>query len=275
MSHHLIVVAMELNNKTSWVDYLPIVQRILNSTEYAKLGSTPAELLIGSNVSLDRHFLTSPRPTKVEKLSKWLDNFLVTQERREEQAREYENKRIKQQLNRETKRPDEKLTVFAVNDRILVDWPRNAITGALSKPNRLNTPRRGPFIVVRKNDNNTYDVIHAATKLPETFSIWEMHPYKQTDTSEEDRVARADNDMVVITSVKRHRFVTNNHIMKHLQLEVTFGNAKPIWQPYATLKRVEMVHRYLEKHHLNHLLTKEFRSDDNTRPNKKQRTQRK
>ena len=274
MSQHLIIVAMELNNKTSWVDYLPIVQRILNSTEFGKLGSTPAELLFGSNVNLDRHFLTSPRPTKVEKVAKWLDDFLVKHEKRAEEARQYENKRIKQQLNREMKRPNEKLTVFAVNDRILVDWPKNALTGALSKPNRLNTPRRGPFIVVRKNDNNTYDVIHAATKLPETFSIWEMHPYKQTDTNDEDRVARADNDMVVITSVRRHRFVTNNHIMKHLQLEVTFGNGTPIWQTYDTLKRVEMVHEYLRKHRLGYLLAKAFRPEEETKPSKKQRTQR-
>ena len=260
MSKHLIVVAMELNNKTDWADYLPIVQRILNSTEYARLGSTPAQLLFGNNVNLDRHFLTQARPGKVEKVSKWLDDFLRNYEKREEEARAYENERIKQQLNRSLKRPANELTTYAVNDRVLVDWHRNELTGSQSKPNRLNTPRRGPFIVVKTNENNTYDVIHAATNKPERFSVWELHPYKQRDSEDEEQVARTDEDMVVVAKIRNHRFVPNKQIMKNLQLQVVFGNpqSKPIWQPYTYLQRVKIVHEYLRSKNLEHLIVKKI-----------------
>ena len=274
MSRHLIMVANEMNDKKVWVDYLPIVQRILNSTEFEKLGSTPAQLLFGSNVNLDRHFLTTPKPANVEKVSQWLDNFLREPEKQIDDARAYENKRIDKQIKKGLKRPFDEITEYEVNDRILVDWPANGMTGKQDKPNRLNTSRRGPFIVVKKHKNNTYDCVQVATKSQETFSVYEMHPYlSNMDDIDEERVARTDSDLIMVTAILKHRFYPAKHkIMKNLQLQVKFNDAKkPVWQQYTNgFEKVAIVHEYLRKHKLDYLITKEFREiQDITKANSK------
>jgi flagellar basal body rod protein FlgB len=47
------MMAFENADKTSWENYLPLAQRILNSQIHSTLGCTPVELMFGNNVNLE------------------------------------------------------------------------------------------------------------------------------------------------------------------------------------------------------------------------------
>jgi hypothetical protein len=51
-----------LNGQHQWSDLLPLVQRIMNASFNSSIGCSPASLLFGSNVDLDRCLLTSEPP---------------------------------------------------------------------------------------------------------------------------------------------------------------------------------------------------------------------
>ncbi len=58
-----------------------MLQRIINSTKHASTNATPAQLLFGNAIDLDRGMLTTPLPVPGEeiKLSTWAADMLATQ----------------------------------------------------------------------------------------------------------------------------------------------------------------------------------------------------
>jgi len=54
-----------LNGEFQWSDLLPLAQRIMNASFNSSIGCSPAQLLFGDNLELDRCLLT-PSPANVE-----------------------------------------------------------------------------------------------------------------------------------------------------------------------------------------------------------------
>ena len=64
----------------NWSTYLPLVQRIMNSSVHNTIGATPAKILFGNAVQLDRQILNNIVHTDNEiKLSKWTSDMLNAQ----------------------------------------------------------------------------------------------------------------------------------------------------------------------------------------------------
>jgi len=51
---HLRAFLQEQKVLENWVDNLPLVQRIINATPHASIGVSPAQLLFGNAVHLDK-----------------------------------------------------------------------------------------------------------------------------------------------------------------------------------------------------------------------------
>jgi hypothetical protein len=209
---HLINMANDLNSKKDWIDYLPLVQRILNSSEHAKFKCTPAELLFANQINLDAKFLTKPRPKEVLPLAKWIDDFLTEHEKRLDDAQKVERARMTNQL----KRPVGPLSKFKINDKVLVDWPTNELTGKQNKPDKLSTPKRGPYVVVKVNDNDTYECKHAYLNKNFVFRIHEIHPYISEDNNMDKRIAANDyTKLDNIEKTKELKLVKNSAKIPH------------------------------------------------------------
>lgn len=56
---HLRALVFDLRETTTWSAYVPLVARVLNATPSASTGFSPAQLLYGGAVDLDRGFLSS------------------------------------------------------------------------------------------------------------------------------------------------------------------------------------------------------------------------
>ena len=51
---HFRAVLLDKNTTNDWVTYLPFVQRIMNASENSSIGMSPAQLLFGNAVNLDK-----------------------------------------------------------------------------------------------------------------------------------------------------------------------------------------------------------------------------
>ena len=72
----------QIGNGDQWSNYLPLVQRILNSEVHDSIGVSPAQLLYGNAIDLDRGiFLPFDAVPKESNLSKFTQNMLSTQNR--------------------------------------------------------------------------------------------------------------------------------------------------------------------------------------------------
>ena len=51
---HARAMVFSVGTSTQWTSRLPLIQRILNSTVHASMGTTPVALLHGNQIDLDR-----------------------------------------------------------------------------------------------------------------------------------------------------------------------------------------------------------------------------
>ena len=51
---HLRAILLEMQTTNEWSVYLPLVQRIMNASEHSSIGMSPAQLLFGNAVTLDK-----------------------------------------------------------------------------------------------------------------------------------------------------------------------------------------------------------------------------
>ena len=74
----------------SWALYLPLVQRIMNASVHHSTGVTPAQIMFGNAIDLDRGIFLEhiPGPNIETKLSKWISQMLKAQATIIEIARE-------------------------------------------------------------------------------------------------------------------------------------------------------------------------------------------
>ena len=79
---HLRALVFELNDDDNIDLLLPLVQRILNNNIGESNGTSPAQLMFGNAINLDRQlFLTKPVTKMDVSLSKWAANMLNTQDK--------------------------------------------------------------------------------------------------------------------------------------------------------------------------------------------------
>ena len=60
---HLTALVTDKDIRKNWPKYLPYAQRIMNTLVKTSTGVSPTELIFGTSVNQDYHFLTTPKMT--------------------------------------------------------------------------------------------------------------------------------------------------------------------------------------------------------------------
>ena len=114
---HLRALIYALNDNENIEDLLPSVQRILNSNRVEPMRTSPADMLFGKSIDLDRGiFLPAPVLKKMNvSLSDWAANMLKEQKRIIEQAKKVQRaKDVAHIANADPRRSD-----FAIGSYVL------------------------------------------------------------------------------------------------------------------------------------------------------------
>ena len=86
---HLRAIIFEINATNDWSDRLPLIERILNTEKHSSTGVSPAKLIFGNSIDLDRGILNplSSGTANPENLGTWTSRMLETQRELIERAR--------------------------------------------------------------------------------------------------------------------------------------------------------------------------------------------
>jgi hypothetical protein len=241
IGRHLRALVMDKRIHGDWSISLPLIQRILNSTPHAVLGATPAELLYGQAVSLDRQLLQLPVQAHTEtSYDLYMQKLLTTQSALMGEAREKQSNHIKRH---QAKAPATS-TSYAVGTHVLVSHPTRA-------PSKISPVWKGPyFITARRKD--VYECLHMSDNETNEFHVSRLKPYDATRTPSLIEVAAIDRNEHTVNKILDHAPMGKNITHKTNQQYLVHWEAQPTedtWEPWLHVRKCKAMDVYLKSCH--------------------------
>ena len=258
VNRHLIALTFDKSTAQDYKLCVPFVQRIINSNYNEITKISPAEMLFGNALDLDRSIFVPAQERNASVLEKPLSahtsKMLSIQDNLIKIARDQLQFSDR---NRIGYYPVDR-TAFAKDSYVLVKYR----TG--NPPTRLHTKWRGPMRVISNNFNNytLRDLINHKDKIYHVTDLRVFHfdPIK-TDTQD---VARKDYLEYFIEEVLSHR--GNVRYSSQLEFKIKwlgYEEDKNSWEPWKILRDTEKLHTYLRLHGLAKLIPKKFTNSAN------------
>jgi transposase InsO family protein len=263
---HLRALLFVAGQFSSWSTYLPIVQRILNSTTHQSIGMSPAECFMPW-INLDRVLISNPAidpcdtPTTLVN-TEWSKHTHAAHTAIVDAAQTFQANRNEAHLQSQTTDeagniPD--LTTYNTGQLVLITYP-DSILGA-KPPNKFNTILKGPFTVI-SNVGATYEIRNLRTHRITKVHVSRLVPYEH-DPSYTDPIAIAakDSESYLVHEIVAHKGNTST------KSDMTFlvhweGYDDPrdfTWEPWSSLNTNEKLHTYLNKKGLGTLIPLSYR----------------
>jgi transposase InsO family protein len=253
---HLRAIIYDSRIKDSWsMDYLPLVMRILNSEEKERTGVTPAELLFGNTIQLDRRILCPPSleisDNPPMSLSSHMEKLLNAQSELIKIAQEHQSKYDEYHMSKY----ESGFTEFPINSYVLLAQPDG------ERPsNKLKTNLKGPFRIVNINGAK-YTIQNLLTSKNMDVHISRLKPFifdiEHTDPKE---VAMHEQEKFLIETIIAHRGDrTRRKTMEFKVRWVGYDSSHDSWEPYSNLRDTDQLLNYLKANNLKALINKKHK----------------
>ena len=254
VNRHLRTLVYNRKVKSKWATYLPLAQRIMNASVHNTLGVSPAQIVFGNAVRLDRNLLPIKHETHGSKVHEYLGDLLDKQKEIIEIA--IRNQLESDQFHIATRGGKEGISEFPINSYVLVNYEANDH----KPPSKLHTFLRGPLRVVNRN-GPIYTLENLVKNKLEDFHIKLLHPFMYDTALVDPReVAQHDEDQFGIVKVHDHRFTNIKQNKHYLEFSVKFDDSNtPIWQPWSPdIRDNEQIHAYLEKNNMRKFIPTKY-----------------
>jgi hypothetical protein len=199
VTRHMRNIIFDNRVKNHWSDYHPIVERIINSQVHSVTKVSPAQIIYGNAIDLDRSILlptTSRHEKQGEKLSQWTAGMLQTQEDVIRVAREHQEEHDVHHIAMHTS----ERTEFPINSYVLAQY-ENLEHKA---PSKLHPHLKGPYQVVNYS-GSVYTVRNLVTNKLEDYHVTNLRPFEYDPMKVDPRqVANVDSNNVDIDEIVDH-----------------------------------------------------------------------
>lgn len=252
---HLRAILLDKRVIGEWSIYLPMVQRIMNASVHSALQMSPAQIIFGNSITLDRGIFREQKPRKVDEeqipLSEWAENMQNRQKLILKLAQEAQGATDDFHIVQASA----KRTEYPVNSYVLVKYRDRP-------PTKFHSNWKGPLRVVSYSKNN-YVLQDMVSKKESTYNITQLKPFKydeiETDPVE---IARAEQQEFVVEAVLNHSKGSKRGDYDFQIKWLGYDDPKDIdWQPWANVKNNEVLNRYLYDNKLKSLLTTEQKEE--------------
>lgn len=255
---HLRAMVFTVGTNTDWSLRLPLIARIMNATVNDTIGVTPASLIFGNSINLDRGIFLPMAliddPLIPNRLSQWTADMQRDQQKILRIA-------LNRQLAHQTKHlehDETSVTSFPPNSYVLVRYP----DGPLGRrpPNKLNTNLKGPFRVI-SNVGAKYTLWNFVTNDSEEHHIKDLVPYEvdQQFLSLHALALKDKGDFNVESIIRHNGDPKRKSEMDFLVRWEGYTAADDQWLPWSQLRNNPKLHEHLSQNNLARLIPKEHR----------------
>jgi hypothetical protein len=265
---HLRAIVNNSKVKKDWKQVLPFVQRIINSSVNRSIGVSPAALVFGNMIDLNRNIIqdelfTSPE-INYENLSDYAADLLAKQKLIISIAQEIQARNHAQHLKDQVSNP----TIFDLNSWVLVSYPKNRMN--LAAPTKLDTPWYGPM-KVQSRQHDHYELFDPASGKFETVHVSRMKPFIYSASVNPEDIAIQNQHLQVVDKILAHRGSAKSR--QRLEFHVQWNTSDPSWEPWSNLRDNLVVHEYLRSNSMSSIIPIRYRVQTEPEPNKKRKAQ--
>ena len=254
VNRHLRNILFDNRVYNSWSKYIPMVERIINTTKHRETGQVPAHLVFGNiGINLDRHVLQKPS----EDSSTAVDPSTYGAQLLEHQQTLIDLARTTQEANINTrmeKRVHADPTTFEPGSYVLRQHPKG-------RSSKLDSKHTGPFEVMKQIQNKCelkdYNVNIT------TVHIKELRPYVLNGIDAPEEIALRDKRLFNVEAILRHRTPNNKSLHQRNKTTANFfvkwegyDESNNSWVPWSDLLYNTTLHAYLTSIRCQHLIPK-------------------
>jgi hypothetical protein len=253
---HLRNIVFDKNILDKWSVYLPLVQRICNSSVHWSTGVTPASIIFGNAIDLDRQIIqpsmgdngqaNSEHVSYLDpsNLGSWMAQMLQNQDNIIQLVAK--NLRQRDEIHLRIREPKDK-TEFPIGSYVLSEYTNAYRKGPSSK---LLPFLEGPLRVVNIKNSNTYVVQNLVTLRTYDINITRLRPF-DFDPLTQNPLQMAIRDHTDLQEVARISDMKGNP--KGRKTNLTFlvhwiGFAEPTWEPWKNVRNTTALVNFLRTH---------------------------
>ena len=233
---HLQALLFEKRVLKNWgFEQLPLVQRIFNAQIHSSTGVSPAELLFGNTVDLNRRIFTQAKTIEATSLTDYIDRMLLAQANILRAAQATQQAKDEYHIaTHDVTYPTE----YPINSWVLVTHP----AGRRSK---LETYKTGPFLVIT-NEGAQYTLQDTNTGRNFRLHVSTLTPFDyDPEHTDPTIIAAHDAGEFFVESILEHRGNRNQtSSMEWLVRWKGYGPEKDTWEPLAMLRDNVQFHEY-------------------------------
>jgi len=247
-------------DKTQWAKLIPYAIRLHNASIIKDIGCSPAEIVFGKSIDLDREILIKRVIDKKgdEPITKWLANHNSVQKEIIKLAqKQQEAHREAHTYGKMKANGDKEITEYKVDDLVLVAHQVNRFNPN-GRPTKFDSLYRGPYKVLG-HEGHIYYLRNLATGRDEPAkSVHLLKPFyydaKRTDPI--DIALKDYQDRYIVESVLEHKGNLQKRIGQVKMKIKWLGWDEPTWEPWSHVRLNEEVHSYLKEHNLQRYIPK-------------------
>ncbi len=229
-----------------WSDVLPLVQRIMMAEPNEVIGVSPAQLLFGNAIQLDRGIFLPQLPadgveTEVA-LSDWADRMFAAQKILLDTAQRLQRQRDLAHMEQVNGVP----TRFDIGTYVLVSYNPQKMQGR--PPTKFHPRLKGPYMVANIQGDK-YACRNLVTDDIEDFHVTRLREFRYDQRFVDPRdIALRDNDEYYVEKILGHSGIPTK--LKTLQFHVKwrgYDAASKTWEPWKNLRETEVIANGMQK----------------------------
>ena len=264
---------------TIWSDMLPLVQRLMNNQVVKTIGVSPAQIIFGNGIDLDRNFVPLHVTRAVSNADnngevrylEWVDKLIESQSLIIHVAQETLFSNVQKHL--ELKRRTEGITSYPLGAIVLAQYPDKGL--GKRPPSKLHPRWEGPFRVVNISDNgNRYELQDFITGNLTSRHLTDLKLFfydpANATMSLEDIAIRDRIHEFPVEQVLEHRFkenvdnktrTTRSSDVEFLVKWRGFNERWNSWEPFKNVRLNETVIDYMKNHQLKRFIPRNLETD--------------
>lgn len=237
---HLRALLVGSIKKESWSMYLPIVQRIINSTPCATTGFPPAKLLFGDAIDINRGLINEIESTKYSTFHEFNADMIQAQSEYNARATEAQQREINRYLSKSPLAPK----MLKDGDAVLVKIHTH------DKHDKVRSAWIGPMIITNCQ-GNTYECQDLLTLKCKYYHIDRLKLYNSDPHYDNAEVALWDAKEYIVDQIIGHKSGRTKAKWTFQVRWKDYGPDEDTWEPYKHVCDTAAFATYIREQNLS------------------------